>query len=276
VSSKNNSSKSSEARKERKHFRISEVARRIGISSSALRAWEALGLMSPLRAQNRYRLYTESDIRLLQRAIFLRRSRGLNPPAIVHILKDGHSSKATSSGSFFPGQRFRRLRIRRGLSLAQVARAIGVSIGFLSAFERGQMKASVATLRRISRFYRTNILSLFDSSSEARRLIRPSDRKILETTPGVRMELLATGHTAMEPHLFGIQPGGSSGESYEHVGEEFLFVLTGHFEIWLGQNEHYHLGPGDSLYFESSTAHRWKNPGRTETRLLWINTPPTF
>jgi quercetin dioxygenase-like cupin family protein len=55
-----------------------------------------------------------------------------------------------------------------------------------------------------------------------------------------------------------------------------LHVLRGDFEIWLNSGEHYRLKRGDSLYFESSTPHRWKNPGRSETWLLWINTPPTF
>jgi DNA-binding transcriptional MerR regulator/quercetin dioxygenase-like cupin family protein len=257
-------------------LRISEVARRVGISSSALRAWEAMGLVTPQRTRSRYRLFTESDVRLLQRAIFLRRARGLNPAAIVHVLKRQGVVSTPAKNTLLPGQRFRRLRTRRGLSLAQVARATGVSVGFLSALERGQMRSSIATLRRIARFYRTNILSLFETAGDHPRLVRPNQRKVLETTPDVRMELLAWGNTAMEPHLFRIKPGGGSGESYSHEGEEFLHVLRGDFEIWLDAGEHYHLKPGDSLYFESSTPHRWKNPGRKETWLLWINTPPTF
>jgi DNA-binding transcriptional MerR regulator/quercetin dioxygenase-like cupin family protein len=257
-------------------LRISEVAHRVGISSSALRAWEALGLVAPQRTESRYRLYNEADVRLLQRAIFLRRSRGLNPAAIVHVLKRQGVVSAPAEIPQLPGQRFRRLRTRRGLSLAQVARATGVSVGFLSALERGQMRSSIATLRRIARFYRTNILSLFETAGENPRLVRPAQRKILETTPDVRMELLAWGHTVMEPHLFRIKPGGGSGESYSHEGEEFLHVLRGEFEIWLDAKDHYRLKRGDSLYFESSTPHRWRNPGRTETWLLWVNTPPTF
>ncbi|HJX96667.1 MAG TPA: cupin domain-containing protein [Candidatus Acidoferrum sp.] len=260
----------------RRLLRISEVARRVGISSSALRAWEALGLVSPHRTESRYRLYAEADVRLLQRAVFLRRARGLNPAAIVHVLKRQGVVPAPPGSAPLPGQRFRRLRTRRGLSLAQVARATKVSVGFLSALERGQMRSSISTLRRIARFYRTNILSLFETAAENPRLVRPSQRKILETTPGVRMELLAWGQTAMEPHLFRIKPGGGSGESYSHEGEEFLHVLRGEFEIWLNSKEHYRLKPGDSLYFESSTPHRWRNPGRSETWLLWVNTPPTF
>lgn len=276
MSSRKNLTEGPDARGQNRLLRISEVARRVGISSSALRAWETLGLVTPQRTESRYRLYGESDVRLLQRAIFLRRARGLNPPAIVHVLKRQGVVSPPAEGTLRPGQRFRRLRVRRGLSLAHVAKATGVSVGFLSALERGQMRSSVATLRRIARFYGTNILSLFETAGKNPRLVRPSERKILETTPDVRMELLAWGNTAMEPHLFRVKPGGGSGESYSHEGEEFLHVLRGDFEIWLNKSEHYRLKPGDSLYFESSTPHRWKNPGRKEAWVLWINTPPTF
>lgn len=276
VSSRKNVSSPSARRGPQRLLRISEVARRVGISSSALRAWEALGLVAPRRTRSRYRLYSEGDVRLLQRAIFLRRARGLNPVAIAHVLKRRGAVSPPAEGVLLPGQKFRRLRLRRKLSLAQVARATGVSTGFLSALERGQMRASISTLRRIARFFRTNILSLFEPSGENPRLVRPRQRKILETQTGVRMELLAWGNAVMEPHLFRIQPDGGSGEAYTHEGEEFLYVLRGELDLWLNGNEHFRLRPGDSFYFESSTPHRWKNSGRRETWLLWINTPPTF
>jgi DNA-binding transcriptional MerR regulator len=276
VSSRKNFSPTSKTPGRQPLLRISEVARRLAISSSALRAWEALGLVSPQRTESRYRMFTEGDVRLLQRAIFLRRARGLNPAAIVHVLKKQGIVSAPADAPQLPGHRFRRLRMRRKLSLAQVARATSVSVGFLSALERGQMRCSIATLRRIARFYKTNIMSLFETNGEAQHLVRPSQRKILETSPNVRMELLAWGNTAMEPHLFRVKPGGGSGESYSHDGEEFLHVLRGEFELWLHNEGHYLLKAGDSLYFESSTPHRWKNPGRAEAWILWVNTPPTF
>ena len=89
MSSRKNFSKSSESLAGQRLLRISEVARRLGISSSALRAWEALGLVTPRRTESRYRMYAESDVRLLQRAIFLRRARGLNPAAIAHVPERG-------------------------------------------------------------------------------------------------------------------------------------------------------------------------------------------
>lgn len=276
MSSRKNFFSASDSLPGQRFLRISEVARRLGISSSALRAWEALGLVSPQRTASRYRLYMESDVRLLQRALFLRRARGLNPAAIVHVLKKQGVVSVPADARQSPGQRFRRLRLKRGLSLAQVARATNVSVGFLSALERGQMSSSVATLRRIARFFKTNIFSLFETNGHPQPLVRPSERKVLETSPSVRMELLAWGNTVMEPHLFRIKPGGGSGESYAHEGEEFLHVLRGEFEIWLHKQGHYRLKHGDSLYFESSTPHRWKNPGRSEAWILWVNTPPTF
>jgi quercetin dioxygenase-like cupin family protein len=89
------------------------------------------------------------------------------------------------------------------------------------------------------------------------------------------MELLAWGKTVMEPHLFRIAPDAGSGESYTHDGEEFLHILRGELQISL-EGKEYRLKPGDSFYFESDMAHSWKNPGRAETWVLWINTPPTF
>ncbi len=276
VSRRKNSLKASESPAPEPLLRISDVARRVGISSSALRAWESLGLVIPQRTQSKYRLYTNEDVRVLQRAIFLRRARGLNPAAIVHVLKRQGVVSVPAESVLSPGQRFRRLRQKRNLSLSQVARATGVSVGFLSALERGQMRASVATLTRIARFYRTNLLSFFDDSKKNSRLVPQGDRRILETTKGVRMELLAWGNKAMEPHLFRIKSGSGSGEPYTHEGEEFLYVIRGSFEIWIGTEEHYKLKAGDSLYFESSTPHRWRNPGASESWLLWVNTPPTF
>jgi quercetin dioxygenase-like cupin family protein len=79
----------------------------------------------------------------------------------------------------------------------------------------------------------------------------------------------------MEPHLFRISPSAGSGDSYSHEGEEFLYVLRGELKIALDTQE-YRLKQGDSFYFESGMPHTWSNPGKTETCVLWVNTPPTF
>ncbi len=69
------------------YLKIGDVARLVGISPSAIRAWEALGLTRPQRTESRYRLYTQDDVRLLKKARYLRKVRGLNAAAIVQTLK---------------------------------------------------------------------------------------------------------------------------------------------------------------------------------------------
>jgi DNA-binding transcriptional MerR regulator/quercetin dioxygenase-like cupin family protein len=258
------------------YLKIGDVAKRVGMSPSVIRAWESLGLARPRRTESKYRLYSGDDVKLLKRARFLRKVRGLNAAAIVQMLKrEGKVRPAADGNAGAIGVHLRRLRARRRLSLAQVAEAVGISVGFLSALERSQMSGSVGTLRKLARFYKTNILDFFDAAGTNSRQVRPAERKVLEAGAGVRMELLAWGNTVMEPHLFLIAPEAGSGDSYAHEGEEFIYVLRGDLEITV-EGEQYRLKAGDSFYFESATPHRWKNPGRKETSVLWINTPPTF
>jgi DNA-binding transcriptional MerR regulator/quercetin dioxygenase-like cupin family protein len=258
-------------------LRIGAVARIVGVSPSVLRTWENLGLISPVRTPGRYRLYAPADLQILKRAQFLRRNRGLNASAIVHLLKSkGALSRTRPHHHGTVGLRLRHLRSQRGLPLQRVARAVGVSTGFLSALERGHMSASIATLRRLARFFGANVLALFEPPKENPHRVRPADRKILDTGNGVRMELLAWGNAVMEPHLFTVRAGAGSGEAYAHEGEEFLYVLCGQLEIGLKGGGKHCLRPGDSFYFESDTPHRWRNTGKSIAKVLWINTPPTF
>ncbi len=258
------------------YLKIGDVARLVGISPTVIRMWESLGLARPRRSASKYRLYSRDDVRLLKRASFLRKVRGMNAPAIAQTLKrEGLVQPVRDGTAGALGARLRQLRAKQNASLATVAKSVGVSVGFLSALERSQMSASVSTLRKLARYYKTNILDFYDTATPNKHLVRPSARKILDAGPGVRMELLAWGNTVMEPHLFRIAPNAGSGESYTHVGEEFLYVLKGVMEISL-RGEQYQLKAGDSFYFESAVPHKWRNPGRVETLILWVNTPPTF
>lgn len=244
-----------------------------------VRSWEKLGLAKPARSQSKYRLYTNDDLRVLRRAIYLRRVQGLNAPAILKQLKQegllNHRESAPADSQSSIGPRFRKLRLQRGESLATVANAVGVSIGFLSNLERSQSGASIGIMRKLAQYFGLNILDLFNPIDGTGPLVRPRDRKVLEGGPGVHMELLASGKITMEPHLFRVAPGAGSGESYSHQGEEFLYVVRGRLNIAL-DGEQFQLRTGDSFYFSSKTHHRWSNPGKREALILWINTPPTF
>ena len=258
------------------YLKIGDVSQLTGISASVIRSWEKLGIIQPVRTDSKYRLYSQEHVKVLKRARYLSRVRGLNAPALVELLKaQGMLAPPRKNNGGATGVRLRQLRLSRHLPLAEVANAVGISVGFLSAIERSHMTASVATLRKLAKYYKLNILDFFEPAQANPYLVRPDDRKRLHAGPGVEMELLAWGNTVMEPHLFTIAPGAGSGESYSHEGEEFLFVLRGSLDIGL-QGETHRLRSGDSFYFQSDTPHTWRNSGNSETVVLWVNTPPTF
>src|SRR3954453_16662381 len=83
-------------------LKIGDVARQVGVSPSVIRSWESLGLTRPQRTQSKYRLYTSEDVKLLKRARFLRKVRGLNAAAIVQLLKREGKVHPAANGNAGP------------------------------------------------------------------------------------------------------------------------------------------------------------------------------
>ena len=246
------------------YLKIGDVARLVGISPSAIRGWENLGLTRPRCAPRSAIVSTrDEDVRLLKKARYLRKVRGMNAARNRQMLKREGDIDRRPAMRPPPRPRLRSLRTQRGRSLAQVAAAAGISVGFLSALERSQMSASVGTLRRLARYYRTNILDFFDATELNSRLVRPPNARCWKRVPACAWNYSRGATQSWSRTCSASKPRAGSGESYAHEGEEFLFVLRGELKIALA-GEEYHLKRGDSFYFESSTPHRWKNPGRAK------------
>ncbi len=259
----------------------------LNVSASALRQWETAGLIQPSRTHGGYRTFSLEQINLLKYIQDLRVEKGLNIEAIRHLLgKDiptaakGLQAAKSKPEPYAVGRKLRHLRKDRGITLAQTSEGTGLSPSFLSCLERGQVYASMSTLQKLSIFYKSSLLSLFETSSsnsaKVSKLIRPTQRKKITNEPGIDIELLAAANGVMEVLIFHLAPGTSSDGSYYHEGEEFVFMLSGVCEFWLDEVEHYLLREGDCLYFSSMQNHRWSNPGQREAVLFWVNTPPTF
>ncbi|HSC26454.1 MAG TPA: MerR family transcriptional regulator [Vicinamibacterales bacterium] len=255
---------------------VGQTARILGVSPSTLRLWESVGLVAPIRSNGRYRLYSPSLLKLLKRIKYLREVQRLNVPGIKRELGTSVPRAGTRTEQRPLGPKLRRLRERSGMGIVEAARRAGISAGFLSAVERAQANASVATLQRLATACGTTVMELFHAPRSKDRLCRPSDRRVLEVHPGVRMELLSTGATMLQSMLFRVAPLAGSDGSYSHQGEEFIFMLAGTLEVWLDELECFVLHEGDGFWFESTLGHRWFNPSHDDAVLLWINTPPTF
>jgi DNA-binding transcriptional MerR regulator/quercetin dioxygenase-like cupin family protein len=262
-------------------YRVSDAARALGISPATLRLWERQGLITPSRTRGKSRRYTHSDLSLLRRIQFMRRVERLSPLAIARILREHRSPdevpapEVANSMSPGMGERLRNTRRRAGLTLPQVAEQVGLSVSFISAVERGVSGISISALHALVKVYGKTIQDLFVEAESPGALVRANERPTLPSPSGVRLEQLAVGTLQMEPQLVTVEPGCGSEGAYDHVGEEFVFVLQGEMDLWLGERKH-HLFTGDCLYFASTIPHRWRNPGKQTARTLWVNTPPTF
>lgn len=260
-------------------FLIGEAARRVGVSPSALRLWERQGLVRPSRSDGRYRLYSEADLEHLVRVRHMRQVDRLNAPGIRRMLR-GVVASPHDDDRRVDGRLLRELRERRCLSLREAATLSGLSVSFVSALERGVSGASVSTLQRLTAAYGTTLAELLGGPDAASRdrLVPADERPVLRLVgESVRIEQLARGATQLEPQLFVLSRGATSDGAYAHAGEEFLYLLSGALTVWVGDDETYQLiRAGDALSFPSTLPHRWRNDARGETRLLWINTPPTF
>lgn len=260
---------------------IKQVASMIGVSPTVLRSWEASGLVNPARSSSGFRVYTLEDVIRLQRIRDLTRGQGVNLAGVRAILDSTREGDVTTKAepTTALGDRLRSLRAESGLSLRDLASKTGLSASFISAIERSATRPSVASLQKLASALGTNLVSLMDEkgTQASSVVVKKSDRRQVElNNPGVTIEELATVETQLEPLMFHAAPGAGSGSSYTHDGEEFIYVLEGLFEITLDELERYTLEAGDAMTFASIRPHRFRNPGKSEAVVLWINTPPTF
>ncbi|MGH9811068.1 MAG: MerR family transcriptional regulator, partial [Terriglobia bacterium] len=249
---------------------MGESARILGVSPSTLRLWENVGLVSPVRSNGRYRLYSPELLDVLKRIKYLRDVKLLNLPSIRQMLGDGATmTPAKGPPPTALGRKLRRLRKGQGLGVVDAARRAKISAGFLSQIELSRANPSVATLQRLAATYGTTVLDFYDLPKRSNRLVRARQRRAIQTQSGVRIELLSIGARQLESQIFRVQPGAGSDGSYSHQGEEFIYMMAGKLEIWLDELECHTLNEGDSFWFESTLGHRWYNPSTEEAVLLW-------
>ena len=179
------------------------------------------------------------------------------------------------------GREIRGLRKARAITLAQLAAASGLSIGYLSLLERDLSTPSIKALHAVSRALGVTISWFFEANDvpeeERDLVVRRARRRRLDYSAGVVDELLSPNLTgALELLSCRFPPGASSGEEpYTHSGEEAGVVLRGRLELWV-DGRFLTLEAGDSFAFQSALPHRYRNPGPDETEVIWAITPPSY
>lgn len=269
-------------------YRISDVARLVGVSPSVIRLWEQHGLLHPQRTETGQRYFREEDINRVRAIQRMRQVEGLNIVAIRQRLGSGgekqpHEPQHEDKERAYLGDRFRVARHSKKFSLRNVANALGISVSSLATFERTSQGLNVAILQRLATFYGTNLTTLtkFENDSPTKALLRTSipkgeERPETSISSDITVLKLAENLTLLDCQKWIFKPGASSNGSYDHEGEEFIHVLEGELEIILDGKERYALLPGDSISFASNRPHSWKALGLPQTVVVWVNTPQSF
>jgi transcriptional regulator with XRE-family HTH domain len=163
-------------------------------------------------------------------------------------------------------------------TLKQLAEKVGCTSAYLSQIEHGKVSPSIASLKRIADALQAKISDFFLDSITDDVVLRPDQRSLISLDMwNAKIWSLVTDpkDKRMHPFYTVIQPGGGSHGSYAHVGEEFGIVLKGQLEIELDGAIH-RVNENESFYHTSSLPHKWTNPGKTETIVVWVISPPTF
>lgn len=185
------------------------------------------------------------------------------------------------------GAEVRELRRARQMTLADLAKASGVSVSHLSAIERG---GTSPTLNKISRI--ADGLGVPEEWFFSRRVgagplertyvVRQGNRRNLNLLYGEPAAVSGYSDALLSSSLGGAFHMGISeypphseqvvDEIYSREGEQHALVLEGELVLTL-EDEVITVRAGDSFSFPGSVLHSTRNKSDKPARLIWVNSP---
>jgi len=187
------------------------------------------------------------------------------------------ASEARSGRSPKVGPSIRGRRRQLSMTLQDLGRAAGVSVGYLSQIERDNATPSLGTLAQIAQALGVGLDYFIAMPRAADSLARASERTVFSIDgSSIHYEQLGADIPGHELSSFILHvPAGYASETVSHEGEELIYVLDGEI-VQVLDGERFVLKAGDSLHYRGHRPHSWSNPGTTTARLLWIGTLVVF
>ena len=156
----------------------------------------------------------------------------------------------------------RQLRRRIGITVSELAASAGLSGGMLSKIENGQISPSLASLQGLANALNVPLTTFFSTFEEKRdcSFVKSGTGVIIErrgTKAGHQYSLLGHalgGAVVVEPYLITLHKDAAPYPAFQHVGTEFIYMLTGEV-VYRHGDQSYHLTPGDALLFDSAAQH---------------------
>ena len=177
------------------------------------------------------------------------------------------------------GDNIRALRKIRGLTLTDLANAVGCSIGWLSQIERGLSRPSTTDVEAISEHLDCPVSLLFGSQPgpeiERGYVVRSANRKKVLARKGLTEELLSPDLTDdFEVVRSEFAPGSNIGSPCTRPTQEVGYVVSGRLDLTIA-GRHFKLATGDSFRIRGDTF-RWANPYIEPAVVIWIIAPPVY
>ncbi|MBW1713026.1 MAG: helix-turn-helix transcriptional regulator [Deltaproteobacteria bacterium] len=167
------------------------------------------------------------------------------------------------------GDRIRRLRREKEISLSYLASETGRSEDYLKKVEANEVFPPVAMLLQLARALHVDTGTFLKLDGTPEKLAKEREKR----TDNYIYKTLTPASADRHLKAFDITiPQGApvrEGLGYRHQGEEFAYVLEGQVEYTVGENVS-RLGPGESVHFNSNIPHNLTNVGDEEAHLLVI------
>jgi len=170
------------------------------------------------------------------------------------------------------------LRREAGFSIGGLAAAAGLSPGLLSQIERGQGNPSLTTLIKLSQALKVPVGRFFDTGDQGGALVRRDERRRLEVAEDNLIYELLTPHMNGQLGMLRAQIAAgwdNKDAPFKHAGEECVTVVQGRLYVCVN-GVGYELEEGDSLTYDSSLPHWYRNPTDKDAVLIGAMTPPSF
>lgn len=176
------------------------------------------------------------------------------------------------------GDKIKRIRIKNDLTQEELADRCELTKGFISQVERDLTSPSIATLVDILEGLGTNFKDFFNERIDEKIVFKKEDAFVRDNEDlKYKLEWIIPNaqKNMMEPILINIDAGGKTKEDFPHEGEEFGYVLEGSIYIHIGKDK-YKVDKEESFYFKANSNHYVSNGGKTNAKIIWVSTPPSF
>jgi len=177
------------------------------------------------------------------------------------------------------GQRIRKIRTEKGITLIDIAKKTGVAQATLSRIETGTMMGTIESHERIAEALGIGLAELYTGVDkryeQISHLTKEAERKITKQTKDFRVELLTqeSSKKKITPLLLTLQGGSQSQpEKSERGVEKFIYVLEGDVKC-IVDREDYVLKTNETLYFDASLSHQILNEKSKTARVLVAVSP---